>query len=195
LEFERQGLSSDRQRVSIRSVSLPRSEDSAILDSRFALLDSHRIFSKPRSSLGRISWMLGRTRINSHTRLNYPPDCPEGLRSILGLREILPRASSLQNPKPLRPRTRKPISNLSSGRRIETVSIPERQGFLRTPRSLGTRREKFPIRARKPRLELPCQNPLVDRMRPRRILLDTEMRLERRWIGMREDTRLEVLEP
>ena len=194
MEFERQGLSSYRQRVSIRSVSLPRSGDSAILDGRFALLDSHRIFSRPRSSLGRISWMLGRTRTNSHTRLNYQPDCPEGLRSIQGPREILPRASSLQNPKPSCPRTRKPISNLSSERRIETVS-PERQGFLGTPRSLGTRREKFPRRARKPRLELPCQNPLVDRMRPRRILLDTEMRLERRWIGMREDTRLDVLEP
>ena len=194
MEFERQGLSSDRQRVSIRSVSLPRSEDSAILDGRFALLDSHRIFSRPRSSLGRISWMLGRTRTNSHTRLNYQPDCPEGLRSIQGPREILPRASSLQNPKPSCPRTRKPISNLSSEQWIETVSLPERQGFLGTPRSLGTRREKFPSRARKPRLELPCQNPLVDRMRPRRILLDTEMRLERRWIGMREDTRLDVLE-
>jgi len=195
LEFERQGLSSDRQRVSVRSVSLPRSGDSAILDGRFALLDSHRIFSRPRSSLGRISWMLGRTRTNSHTRLNYRPDCSEGLRSILGPREILPRASSLQNPKPSCPRTRKPISNLSSEQWIETVSLPERQGFLGTPRSLGRRREKFPSRARKPRLELPCQNPLVDRMRPRRILLDTEMRLERRWIGMREDTRLDVLEP
>jgi hypothetical protein len=32
-------------------------------------------------------------------------------------------------------------------------------------------------------------------MRPRRLLLDTEMRLERRWIGMREHTRLDVLEP
>src|SRR5438876_4383167 len=144
LEFERQGLSSDRQRVSIRSVSLPRSGDSAIVDGRFALLDSHRIFSRPRSSLGRISWMLGRTRTNSHTRLNYQPDCPEGLRSILGPREILPRASSLQNPKPSRPRTRKPISNLSSEQRIETVSLPERQGFLGTPRSLAARRENFP---------------------------------------------------
>src|SRR5207253_4517736 len=123
------------------------------------------------------------------------PDCSEGLRSILGPREILPRASSLQNPKPSRPRTRKPISNLSSGQRIETVPLPERQGFPRTPRSLGTRREKFPSLARNPRLELLCQKPLVDRMRPRRILLDTEMRLERRWIGMREDTRLDVLEP
>src|SRR3989442_10548290 len=114
---------------------------------------------------------------------------------IQGLGEFLHRGSSLQYPKPSRQRTRTPISNLSSGQRIETVSLPERQGFLRTPRSLGTRREKFPSRARKPRLELPCQNPLVDRMRPRRILLDTEMRLERRWIGMREDTRLDVLEP
>src|SRR5207244_10935229 len=103
--------------------------------------------------------------------------------------------SSLQNPKPSRRRTRKPTLNLSEERRIETVSLPERQGFLGTPRSLGTRREKFPSRARKPRLELPCQNPLVDRMRPRRILLDTEMRLERRWIGMREDTDLDDLEP
>src|SRR5207244_2632271 len=139
--------------------------------------------------------MLEPTRTNSHTHLNHHLDCPEGLRSILGPREILPRASSLQNPKPSCPRTRKPISNLSSGQRIETVSLPARQGFLGTPRSLGAGREKFPGRARKPRLELPCQNPLVDRMRPRRILLDTEMRLERRWIGMREGTRLDVLEP
>src|SRR5438309_342169 len=92
--------------------------------------------------------MLGRTRINSRTRLNYRPDCSEGLRSTLGPREILPRASSLQNPKPSRPRTRKPISNLSSEQRIETVSLPEPQEFLGTPRSLGRRREKFPSRGR-----------------------------------------------
>jgi hypothetical protein len=41
---------------------------------------------------------------------------------------------------------------------------------------------------------LPYQNPLADRMRPRRIPLDTETKLERRWIGMREHTRLDVLE-
>src|SRR5207245_8899464 len=134
LEVERQGLSSDRQRVSIRSVSLPRSGDSAILDGRSALLDSHGIFSRPGSSLGRISWMLARTRTNSRTRLNYPPDCPVGLRSILGPREILPRASSLQNPKPLRARTRKPIAKLSSGHPIEPVPIRQLQGTLATQR-------------------------------------------------------------
>src|SRR5437879_1323770 len=99
--------------------------------------------------------MLGRTRTNSHTRLNYQHDCSEESRSILEPLETLLRASTLQNPIPSHPRTHKPTSNLSSRQRIETVSLTEPQGSLRTPESSGTRREKFPNRARKQQLELP----------------------------------------